>query len=78
MPDDVLWRRKEQFGQGTGMTEVLSEHFGATVSDDDLEREREVIDPPLRMREELAYCRIFAERLPGVRAQGTIGRFVEA
>jgi len=78
VPDDVLWRKKEQFGQGTGMDEVLREHFGATVTDEDLDRERDVIDPPLRTREELAYYRMFAERLPGVRAQGTVGRFVEA
>ncbi len=35
-------------------------------------------NPPLRTREELAYFRLFAERLPGVRAQDTVGRFVEA
>jgi asparagine synthase (glutamine-hydrolysing) len=78
VPDDVLWRKKEQFGQGTGMNEVLAEHFGATVSEADLEWERDVLDPPLRTREELAYFRLFAERLPGVRAQDTVGRFVEA
>ena len=77
VPDDVLWRRKEQFGQGTGMNEVLREHFGAMVSDGDLERERGVVEPALR-RAELAYYRMFADRLPGIRAQGTIGRFVEA
>ena len=43
-----------------------------------LERERGAIDPPLRTREELAYYRLFAERLGGVRAESTIGRFVEA
>ena len=78
VPDEVLWRRKEQFGQGTGMDTVLRDHFGALVSDDDLARERNVVDPPLRTREELAYFRLFTERLPGVPAQGTIGRFVEA
>ena len=78
IPDDVLWRKKEQFGQGTGMDEVLREHFGATVTDEELERERDVVAPPLRTREELAYYRMFAERLPGIRAQDTIGRFVEA
>ena len=78
VPDEVLWRRKEQFGQGTGMNTVLSDHFGALVTDEDLARERDVVDPPLRTREELAYYRLFTERLPGVPAQGTIGRFVEA
>lgn len=64
--------RKKEHGR------VLREHFGATVSDEELERERDVIDPPLRTHEELAYYRMFADRLPGVRAQGTIKRFVEA
>lgn len=78
VPDEVLWREKEQFGEGTGMNTVLRGHFGALVSDAELERERDAVEPPLRTREELAYYRIFTERLPGVPAQGTIGRFVEA
>jgi asparagine synthase (glutamine-hydrolysing) len=78
LPDDLLWRGKEQFGQGTGMDDVLRDRFGATVSESDLKRERDTLDPPLRTREELAYYRIFAERLPGVDVGKTIGRFVEA
>lgn len=77
LPAEVLWRQKEQFGEGTGMNDVLREHFGAMVSDEDLARERNDTDPPLRTREELAYFRIFRERLAGVRTSGTIGRFVE-
>lgn len=76
--DDVLWREKAQFGQGTGMDEVLRERFGSTVTDDEFERERHAVDPPLRTREELAYYRLFAEHLPDVEPKGTIGRFVEA
>ena len=78
VPDEVLWREKEQFGEGTGMNTVLRDHFGALVGEDDLARERDVVDPPLRTREELAYYRLFTERLPGVPAQGTVGRFAEA
>lgn len=78
LPDEVLWRPKEQFGQGTGMNDVLRDHFGGTVSDDDLARERNVLDPPIRTREELAYYRMFADALPDVNAQANVGRFVEA
>jgi asparagine synthase (glutamine-hydrolysing) len=78
LPDEVLWREKAQFGQGTGMGDVLREHFDATVSPDEFERERGAIDPPLRTHEEVAYYRLFSERLGGVRAESTIGRFVEA
>jgi asparagine synthase (glutamine-hydrolysing) len=78
LPDEVLWREKEQFGQGTGMDEILREHFGSSVSDEDFERERHAVDPPLRTPEELGYYRLFAEQLPGIEAKGTIARFVEA
>ncbi|MCW2134944.1 asparagine synthase (glutamine-hydrolyzing) [Arthrobacter sp. VKM Ac-2550] len=78
IPDEVLWRPKEQFGQGTGMNDVLRGHFGATISDEELARESGVLDPPLRTGEELAYYRMFTAALPGVNAQKTVGRFVEA
>jgi asparagine synthase (glutamine-hydrolysing) len=78
LPDEVLWRPKQQFGQGTGMDVVLREHFGAAVGEDELERDRDLLDPPLRTREELAYFRILAGHLPGIDANRTIGRFVDA
>ena len=78
LPDEVLWRPKQQFGQGTGMNQVLRAHFDSTVSEAELEAERDVLDPPLRTREELAYYRMFTSALPGVDAQTTVGRFVEA
>ena len=78
LPDEVLWRRKEQFGEGTGMNDVLRDHFDATVTDAELAAEAGVVDPPLRTREELAYYRMFASALEGVDAQATVGRFAEA
>jgi asparagine synthase (glutamine-hydrolysing) len=78
VPDEVLWRAKEQFGEGTGMGDVLGEHFSATVTHEDLERERNIVEPPLRTREEYAYYRLFVDRLRGIRAHHTIGRFAEA
>src|SRR5690606_19463494 len=38
LPDEVLWRRKEQFGEGTGMNDILSEHFNALVGEAELEQ----------------------------------------
>ncbi|MDR0359117.1 MAG: asparagine synthetase B, partial [bacterium] len=78
LPHDLLWRGKEQFGQGTGMDDVLRERFEAAVSESDLDRERDATDPPLRTREELAYYRIFASQFRGVDVSKTLGRFVEA
>jgi asparagine synthase (glutamine-hydrolysing) len=78
LPDEVLWRRKEQFGEGTGMNDVLSLHFDQTVSEEDLAAGADVVQPPLRTREELAYYRMFTTALRGVNAQATVGRFAEA
>ncbi|MGD6978636.1 MULTISPECIES: asparagine synthase-related protein [Citricoccus] len=78
LPDEVLWRRKEQFGEGTGMNEVLSHHFGRTVGADELAAEAGRVRPPLRTREELAYYRMFMAALHGVDAETTVGRFTEA
>jgi asparagine synthase (glutamine-hydrolysing) len=78
LPDEILWREKAQFGDGSGAADVLTRRVEEDVSDADFERERAVVDPPLRTREELAYHRIFAEYLPGVRPERTIGRFATA
>jgi asparagine synthase (glutamine-hydrolysing) len=78
LPDEILWREKAEFGDGSGAKDVLTRAVEDGVSDADFERERDVVDPPLRTREELAYHRIFAEYLPGVRPERTLGRFATA
>lgn len=78
LPEEVLWRRKEQFGEGTGMNTVLREHFEALLSAEELTDAAPLLDPPLRTREELAYYRIFTEALPGIDAGRTVGRFAQA
>lgn len=75
LPDELLWRRKAQFGQGTGARDVLREHYKATVIPEDFERERGIVDPPLRTREELAYYRLFQRHLTGIDPADVIGRF---
>ncbi|HUR85062.1 MAG TPA: asparagine synthase B [Solirubrobacteraceae bacterium] len=78
LPEEILWREKAQFGDGSGAADVLTTAVEDGVSRADFARERDVIDPPLRTREELAYHRIFAEHLPGVRPELTLGRFATA
>lgn len=75
LPDALLWRKKEQFGTGSGARDVLSEAVSAEITDEQFEAERGVLDPPIRTKEELAYYRIVREALPGLRPEDTIGRF---
>ncbi len=77
LPQEVVWRRKEQFGEGTGMNDVLREHYEATVTAEDLEREAGALVPPLRTREELAYYRMFIREFPGIDPGRNVGRFID-
>jgi asparagine synthase (glutamine-hydrolysing) len=78
LPHDLLWRGKEQFGDGSGAASVLTEEMEACVSEGEFESERHAIDPPIRTREELGYYRIWAEHLSGLRPEATVGRFATA
>lgn len=75
LPEELLWRTKAEFGDGSGAADALRDAMAATVTSADLERERGLVDPPIRTREELAYHRIFREHLPGVSAEHAVGRF---
>jgi len=78
LPDDLLWRDKAEFGDGSGARDVLSAAVSAEISDDEFDAERFAVEPPLRTKEELAYYRIFRAHLHGVRAEVAISRFARA
>lgn len=77
LPDDVLWRVKEQFGDGSGMAGLVRSHLPALGAPEDWDRHRvDGLRPP-RSREELAYQLIFADTLAGVSGD-VLGRFATA
>ena len=78
LPDDLLWRVKAEFGDGSGAREALSEKVEATVSDEEFAAERDAITPALRTKQEVAYYRILADHLPGIRPEIAISRFARA
>ena len=78
LPENLLWRDKSQFGDGSGAAEVLTDPFADSISEEELEAERYAVEPPLRTREELAYFRIFQDKVGEVRPERTLGRFATA
>jgi len=78
IPDEILWRRKEQFGDGSGTADVMARRAASLVPDVDWASVRIEGLPPARTREELGYQRIFAAHLGGVRAENVLGRFATA
>ena len=78
LPDEFIWRKKAQFGDGSGAASVLQEKMEESVTEEEFERERNEVEPPLRTREEVAYYRIFSDALGGVKPKDNIGRFATA
>ena len=78
LPEEILWRRKEQFGDGSGTAYVMTRQAERLVPEPDWGTERIEGLPPARTREELGYQRIFAGVLEGVRAEQVLGRFATA
>lgn len=74
LPDDLLWRPKEQFGDGSGTADLMAAEAATLVPEDDWHSIRVGDLPAPRSREELAYQRMFAEHLEGVRPE-VLGRF---
>jgi asparagine synthase (glutamine-hydrolysing) len=75
LPEDVLWRGKIQFGDGSGASEVIKKRAEESVTDEEFAEIAEDVTPPLRTKEEAAYYRMFRTWLPNVRPEKTISRF---
>ena len=77
LPDRLLWRRKVQFGTGSGAGSLLTPYWEEQLDDDELTAARRESGVPLRSKEELAYYRAFRRALPNVRVEKVLTRFAE-
>ncbi|WP_410650666.1 asparagine synthase-related protein [Amycolatopsis sp. cmx-4-54] len=66
LPEELLWRSKEQFGDGSDMSGVLRDAMSSETTDAELQEARAASEPALRNREELAYHRIWQHELAGI------------
>ena len=77
IPDEILWRTKEEFGDGSGVSGMKAAYRRHRRAPDfAIERSRH--DPPLRTREEVAYHRIWWSALAPTRPEVTLSRFATA
>lgn len=77
LPDALLWRRKAQFGDGSGAGQILRD-AAPSLATVDLDTARREVQPELRSLEEVVYRRIFDGYFGGVRTDGLLGRFATA
>ncbi|CAN5620947.1 asparagine synthase B [soil metagenome] len=61
LPHDIVWRRKEQFDEGSGTLDLLSEALAPLVEGIDLDAYRALTNEPVRSVEEALYHRILVE-----------------
>ncbi|MDH4198621.1 MAG: asparagine synthase-related protein, partial [Candidatus Aminicenantes bacterium] len=77
LPETVVWRPKEKFWSGAGISERLAEIAGREIGDDEFSRERE-LGPGfvLGSKEDLYYWRIFRRWFPRANVLDGLGRTI--
>jgi asparagine synthase (glutamine-hydrolysing) len=80
LPEELLWRGKEQFGDGSGAGTVLAALAAERVGRADLDGAPQAPPDcwPLRSDEEVVYYGLWAERFAGIRPLATLEPFATA
>jgi asparagine synthase (glutamine-hydrolysing) len=80
LPEELLWRGKEQFGDGAGATAVLAALAAERIDRADLDDVAQVPPDcwPLRSEEEVMYYELWADRFAGIRPLATLEPFATA
>lgn len=75
LPEDVLWRTKSKFWQGSGVGDLMSEYANEHITDADFALERRLRNGwQLNTKEELLYYRIFREHFGELETLEWMGR----
>ncbi len=78
LPREIVWRVKQQFAEGCGSAELISDYVESFISDEEYHTAL-AEDPRCRARskEELYYYRIFSEHFGNESAVGCVGHWEE-
>jgi asparagine synthase (glutamine-hydrolysing) len=75
LPDDVLWRDKSKFWQGSGINDLFARVADASITDRQYDQEKNLPNGSvLGSKEELMYYRIFRERFGEMTTLDWMGR----
>jgi asparagine synthase (glutamine-hydrolysing) len=75
LPEDIAWRLKQEFSQGSGSADVLPKYFEEAINDEEL-LEAQKNFPIIRSKEELHYFKIFVEHFGSGQAVDTVGQWI--
>jgi asparagine synthase (glutamine-hydrolysing) len=75
LPEEVLYRAKSKFWEGSGVGDLLAEYAETRISDRDFAAERQLPNGwQLRSKEELMHYRIFREHFGALEDLDWMGR----
>ncbi|MFH2218156.1 MAG: asparagine synthase-related protein [Pseudomonadota bacterium] len=75
LPEEIVWRLKQEFSQGSGSADVLPAYFEGKIEDEELKEVQERY-PVVRSKEELYYFKLFTENFGDSWAVETVGQWV--
>lgn len=75
LPENIVWRLKQEFSQGSGSADLLPGYFEDMVTDAEL-AEAQAGHPMIRSKEELYYFRIFTQHFSTDHAVKTVGQWI--
>jgi asparagine synthase (glutamine-hydrolysing) len=78
IPENVLWRTKEEFSEGSGALEVLDAYANETISDERFEEIQQNSIVELRSKQEALYYQIFIKYFPHKSALDNVGKWATA
>jgi asparagine synthase (glutamine-hydrolysing) len=75
LPDQVLWRKKAKFWEGTGVSDIMADFADQQISDADFRRDARLPNGwLLRTKEELLYYRVFKQHFGILSELSWLGR----
>lgn len=75
LPQEITWRLKQEFSQGSGSAGVLPDYFENNISDVELAEAKQRY-PLIRSKEELYYFELFTKHFRSDKAIATVGQWV--
>ena len=75
LPQEVTWRLKQEFSQGSGSADILRSYFEEMIEDEEFSQAAARY-PVIRSKEELYYFRIFIDHFGKDHAVKTVGQWI--
>ncbi|WLR51550.1 asparagine synthase B [Bacillus tianshenii] len=78
IPEHVLWRKKEEFSEGSGAKELMDEYAEKAITDAEFNEVKANAEVPIRSKQECLYYQIYRKQFPQDSALKTVGRWATA